>query len=219
MSDLSTLPTSPANTRTEIGVIRLGYHGSAEVARRIVRLAGPGHADVRTSPYDIADPFRGLYEGRHDVVIVKFSLREPDLACSRTLTYDDRAAVVGAGHPLAGRASVSIEELADYDAFRCPGSLPGYVWDEVVPPRTPAGRPIHRRHSVTDIPAMMRLVADGGAVHISLASLADVAPAAVRIVPVEDLPPAPVALAWRRGVVLPPHVHRFISAAEAGASR
>lgn len=200
-------------------VIRLGYHGSVEVAHAIARLAGPGHAEVRTSPYDVVDPFHGVRTGGLDVMIVKFSLREPDLAASRVLAYDGRAAVVGARHPLAGRASVSIEELADYSAFQRPGIFPDYVWDEVVPPRTPAGRPIDRRHQVSDIPRMMALVAEGEAVHISLASLADVAPPAVRIVPIHDLPPAPVVLAWRRGTELLAHVREFITAAEEAASR
>ena len=200
-------------------VIRLGYHGSVEVAHAIARLAGPGHAEVRTSPYDVVDPFHGVRTGGLDVMIVKFSLREPDLAASRVLAYDGRAAVVGARHPLAGRASVSIEELADYSTFQRPGVFPDYVWDEAVPPRTPAGRPVDRRHQVSDIPRMMALVAEGEAVHISLAPLADVAPPAVRIVPIHDLPPAPVALAWRRGGKLPAHVREFITAAEEAASR
>ncbi|MFI9173088.1 LysR substrate-binding domain-containing protein [Streptomyces lincolnensis] len=206
------LPDDPAP-------VRLGYHGSAGVAARIVEIAGHDPAAVRFVPYDIADPFDGLRRGELDVMIVKFGLREPDLVTSRILTYDARAAVVAAGHPLADRASVSVEDLADRDLFDCPGKLPGYVWDEVVPRHTPAGRPLRRRHQVTEIPTMMRLVAEEGAVHLSLVSLTEVAPPAVRIVPVPDLPPAPVTLAWPRGRDLPPHVARFITSAEAGASR
>jgi DNA-binding transcriptional LysR family regulator len=201
------------------GTIRLGYHGSPEVAHRITALAALPEATVRLHQYDITDPFRGLREGELDLIIVKFSLREPDLAVSRVLTHDARAVVVGARHPLAARTSVSVEELADHDAFHRPGNLPAYVWDEVVPPRTPAGRPIRRRHRVTDIARMMTLVAEDGAVHLSLVSLADVAPPAVRIVPVHDLPPAPVALAWHRATGLPAHVARYVQAAEQAASR
>ncbi|MFD9794892.1 LysR substrate-binding domain-containing protein [Streptomyces sp. NPDC059070] len=211
-------PTPAAPAPDAAPVVRLGYHGSVEVAGRIAALAGPGRAAVRTSQYDINDPFRGVLAGELDVIVVKFSLREPELACSRVLTTDARAAVLGAAHPLADRASVSVEELADHDTFHCPGALPGYVWDEVVPPYTPGGRPLRRRHRATDVAHMMELVA-AGAVHLSLVSLADVAPPGIRIVPVHDLPPAPVALAWRRGVELPAHVAEFIAAAEREASR
>lgn len=197
--------------------VRLGYHGSPVLAGRIAGAGGRGERDVLLSTYDIANPFHTVRTGEVDAIIVKFEMREPDLEVSRTLAFDGRAAVVGAGHPLAGRESVSIEELADYDAFDRPGLLPAYVWDQVVPVRTPAGRPIHRRHRVTAIPQMMALVAEAGAVHISLQSLADVAPPGIRIVPIHDLPPAPVALAWRRDPAPPRHVREFVADAEAAA--
>ncbi|MFF9870383.1 LysR substrate-binding domain-containing protein [Streptomyces sp. NPDC013953] len=213
----STTPSSTTPSPAGPPAIRLGYHGSVEVAHRILRLAGHDPAGVLLSQYDVADPFRGVRDGGLDLMIVKFRLDEPDLAVSRVLAYDARAAVVGAGHPLAGRESVSIEELADYDAFERPGTMPDYVWDEVVPPRTPAGRTIHRRHRVTDVPRMMALVAKEGAVHISLVSLADVAPPGIRVVPIHDLPPAPVALAWSRDAALAPHIAGFLARAEAAA--
>ncbi|CAM5687383.1 LysR substrate-binding domain-containing protein [Streptomyces aurantiogriseus] len=199
--------------------LRLGFHGSPDVALHIVRIAGWDPAAVSLGQYDIADPFTELRRGEFDVMIVKFGLKEPDLACSRALTYDARGAVVAADSPLAKQDAISVEELADQELFDRPGEMPQYVWDEVVPPHTPAGRPLHRRHRVTDIPAMMRLVAEGNAVHLSLISLADVAPPTVRVVPVTGLPPAPVSLAWCNDRELPQHVRRFVAAAEAGAER
>ena len=191
--------------------IRLGYHGSLRLPTRIAATAGrPGSTELRQ--YDIRDPFRGLRAGELDVMIVKFNVKEPDLRCGAVLATDDRAAVVGARHPLARRDSVSIEELADFDTFRCPGAFPAYVWEEVVPPVTPAGRPIRRVHDMTSAADMMKLVAGGSAVHITVLSLADVAPLTVRVVPIHDLPPAPVALAWCRDL---PHVCDFVSNAEA----
>jgi DNA-binding transcriptional LysR family regulator len=213
---MSDATSNPAATAT--GLIRLGYHGSLPFTTRILRTAGRGEDDVALSQYDIADPFRALRAGELDVMVVKFGLREPDLATSGTLALDARAAVVGAGHPLAGRASISIEELAGCDAFERPGNLPAYVWDQVVPAQTPAGRPIHRRHRVTTIPQMMSLVAESGAVHISLQSLEDVALPGIKVVPIHDLPPAPVAFAWSREPGPPRHIRDFIAAAEAGSA-
>ncbi|MEV0319425.1 LysR substrate-binding domain-containing protein [Streptomyces sp. NPDC050658] len=215
MSEQTVTTTS---TRAEAPVIRFGYHGSTEVAFDIVRLAGRDKADVRLVEYDINDPFRGVREGELDLMIIKFGIREPDLVYSRVLVEDARAVVVAADHPVAARDSVSVEDLVDYDAFLPPGKFPAYVWDEVVPPRTPSGRPIRRTRRVSAIPEMMSLVAKGEAVHISLLSLADVAPPGIRVVPVHDLPPAPVTVAWRRGE-LPDHVREFIVAAETEATR
>jgi DNA-binding transcriptional LysR family regulator len=196
------------------GTIRFGYHGSRDIATEIVRAAGRRDDEVELSQYDVADPFRSLRHGELDVMIVKFGLREPDLARSAVLATDARAAIVGTRHPLAGRDSVSVEELAEFDAFKCPGTMPAYIWDEVVPPTTPAGRRIHRRHEVTSIGAMMALVASTDAVHLSLISLAGIAPPTVRVIPIHDLTPAPVSLAWPfdRGAS---HVLGFVADAEA----
>lgn len=175
--------------------IRFGYHGSLRAAREIVLAAGRAEDDVDYHEYDIMDPFRALRAGELDVMIVKFTVDEPDLVCSRVLTVDERAALLGARHPLAGRGSVSVEELADFEGFRRPGSFPAYVWDQVVPPVTPAGRKIHRRHELTTATALMDVLARTDAVHMSVLSLADIAPTTVRVIPIHDLPAAPVALA------------------------
>jgi DNA-binding transcriptional LysR family regulator len=198
--------------------IRFGYHGSLRAAHAIVADAGHPVERFSFAEYDITDPFRALRDGDLDLMIVKFGRSEPDLAYSATVATEDRVALLGAHHPLAGRPSVSVEELADYEAFRCPGTFPLDVWDEVVPPRTPAGRPIRRRHELTGTGTVMATVTRTDAVHLSLRSLADVASAAVRVVGVHDLPPAPVRLARRRGHT-PDHVMEFVRDAEAAAVR
>ncbi len=193
--------------------IRFGYHGSTDLPERLVQAAG-GDRDVTLVQYDVTDPFRGLRDRSLDVMITKFAPSEPDLAYSAVLENDARAVILGPAHPLAGREAVSIEELGDSDGFQCPGTFPPQVWDEVVPPSTPAGRPINRRYEMTSPEAMMDLVIRGLAVHISLLSLADVAPPNVQVIPILDLPPAPVTLAWPRDGTAE-HVHAFVADAEA----
>ncbi|MEU5434490.1 LysR substrate-binding domain-containing protein [Streptomyces sp. NPDC020719] len=198
--------------------VRLGIHGSPHLASAIVRAAGRAESDVRMVGYDVEDPFRGLRAKELDVMIVKYGPREPDLAVSRPVAYDPRAAIVGAHHPLATRASVSVEELADYDAFRRPGTFPASVWDEVVPPRTPAGRAIPRRHDMGTVRGLMELLARTDAVHISFQSLDTITPPHIKVVPIEDLPPAPVALAWLREPGPAAHIRQFITDAENGST-
>lgn len=197
-------------------MIRLGYHGSLRAAQAIVRAAGHRVERFSFAEYDITDPFRALRAGALDLMIVKFGRTEPDLSYSATVGTDERVVVLGAHHPLAGRTSVSVEELADFDAFRCPGAFPPSVWDEVVPPRTPGGRPIRRRHELTGAGSMMATVRRTDAVHISVRSLADIAVPGVRVVPVHDLPPAPVRLARPHGPA-PDEVREFVRDAEAAA--
>ncbi|WP_225834568.1 LysR substrate-binding domain-containing protein [Streptomyces sp. NK08204] len=197
--------------------IRFGYPSSPRTALDILASAGLSEDRAVLAPYDLADPFSALRRGELDVSVVKFGPQEPDLVTSKVLHFEPRAVVVSARHPLAGRDTVSVEEIAAYDAFERPGDFPEYLWDDIVPRRTPQGRPIHRRHRVNGIPEMMALVVQSDAVHLSVASLADMAPPAIRVVPVHDLPPAPVCLAWYRHAELPGHVARFIAAAEAAS--
>ncbi|MFI5793618.1 LysR substrate-binding domain-containing protein [Streptomyces sp. NPDC051677] len=198
--------------------ILIGIHGSPHLAAGIVQAAGYDEATVRLVPYDVADPFHGLRAKKTDVMIVKYGLREPDLAVSAPVGHDGRAVVVGAQHPLAGRGSVSLEELADHDAFHCPGSFPDYVWDKVVPRHTPSGRPIRRTHHMATVADLMTLLVSSDAIHISFQSLEHIAPPGVEVIPVHDLPPAPVALAWLRDPEPSPDVVEFVAAAEAGGT-
>ncbi|HZM82887.1 MAG TPA: LysR substrate-binding domain-containing protein [Candidatus Limnocylindrales bacterium] len=187
-------------------MIRLGYHGSPHVAQS---LAARSTQDVELVEYDVANPFQALRSRDLDLMIVRFGIDEPDLETGDIVGYDARAAVVSSAHPLATRITVSIEDLAAYDAFERPGSFPEAVWDLVVPRETPMGQPIRRVHRVSSVQEMLRLVATTQAVHISLVSLMKIAPSGIRVIPIEDLDPAPISLAWRRGD-LPPHVEVFL---------
>ncbi|WP_242440799.1 LysR substrate-binding domain-containing protein [Streptomyces sp. CB02923] len=197
--------------------VRFGYHGSTAVADLIIRAAGRDTADVDLIQYDVADPFAELRAGRLDVMIGKFAVREPDLRCSTVLTSEPRVAAVSTAHPLARRETVSVEEIADYETFDRPGTLPGYIWDQVVPPVTPAGRGLRRVHPFLSPRQLMALVAEGRAVHMSVGSIGDVTPPGVIVIPVHDLAPAPVCLVWRAEGQLPDHVGRFVADAQAGA--
>jgi len=198
--------------------MRLGYQGSPHTATRLLRLGGLTEQDVELVAYPVVDPFGPLLTGKLDVMITKFTLQDPALCWSQPLAYEPRAVVVRANHPLAAHDAVSIEDAAAYDVFERPGAFPPYIWDAVVPRRTPGGRELRRRHRAETVPEMMAMVASSDAIHVSIASLADVAPPSIRVVPIYDLPAAPVMLAWQRDAHLPSHVRRFIEAAQMAAA-
>ncbi|MEV6549463.1 LysR substrate-binding domain-containing protein [Streptomyces sp. NPDC051597] len=208
------LPGTPAGTPP----VRLGIHGSPDLAAAIIRAAGRDASEVELVGYEVGDPFRGLRAGELDVMIVKYGLEEPDLAVSRPVALDPRAVIVGAHHPLATHASVSVEELAAYEGFRCPGAFPEYVWDEVVPPRTPKGRRIRRAYEMGTVKGLMGTLSGTDAVHLTFQSLEAIAPARMKVIPIVDLPPAPVSLAWLRDPGPAAHTARFIADAENGST-
>ncbi|OAR27267.1 hypothetical protein A8W25_03135 [Streptomyces sp. ERV7] len=215
MTDPTTLPTGSVSGTPPV---RLGIHGSPDLAAAIVRAAGRDASEVELVGYDVADPFRGLRAKELDVMIVKYGLQEPDLAVSRPVALDPRAVIVGAHHPLATHASVSVEELAAYEGFRCPGAFPEYVWDEVVPPRTPKGRRIRRAYEMGTVKGLMGTLSGTDAVHLTFQSLEAIAPPLMRVIPISDLPPAPVSLAWLRDPEPAAHTARFVADAENGST-
>jgi hypothetical protein len=73
-------------------------------------------------------------------------------ACSTTVgpsaaRYRERVLAVGPTHPLAKRRVVDAEELADYTNTGFTQSLPLALFDAIMPPNTPSGRPVRRCRS------------------------------------------------------------------------
>jgi hypothetical protein len=92
---------------------------------------------------------------------------------------------------------VSVEDLGDEEVHQNAPGFPAEVYDAIVPPVTPAGRPIRRTYPWTDDEDVLTAVARGQIVHPSFAGM----PLATRPdlvhVPIRDLPPLPVGLIWR----------------------
>lgn len=132
------------------------------------------------------------------------AVNEPDLTAGPAIAYFDRVVAVGHGHWLAGRESVSVEELADETVAQPPSTFPASMTDAFLPPRTPSGRPIHRRvitgHGPSDgsfLPDVISAVARGEIVHITVRGLTAFGIGALALVPVSDLPALPLGLIWR----------------------
>jgi hypothetical protein len=206
--------TAPAGSSTPV---RLGFHETPHLVSGIIARAGLDPWDFALVPYDVREPFRLLRSGDVDAMVVKYGLREPDITVGPPVGWDERVLLVGAGHPLASRAGVSVEEAALYEAFARPEGFPGYVWDRVVPPRTPAGTPIRRVHALTTVEALVGTLTSTQAVHLSFRSVEAALPPQVKAVAVEDLPSAPVSLAWLSGSHQPGPVRDFLRAAAAAA--
>ncbi|WP_406690563.1 LysR substrate-binding domain-containing protein [Saccharopolyspora sp. ID03-671] len=199
--------------------LRLGIHGSTHLAARIVAAADHPVSSIEYIRYEVSEPFRLLRAGETDLMLVKYDPFDPDIALSQRVAWDGRAVLVGAHHPLAAQESVSLEQIADYEGFRCPGDFPPNVWDLVVPPHTWAGRAIRRTHTMTTVLALVERLRSTLAMHVSFQSLEAVLPPDIKVVPVHDLPPSPVALAWLRGTRLPERAWRFVRDAERAAER
>ena len=88
------------------------------------------------------DPVSWLREGEIEVMATWVPLGQPDLVVGPTLSRQPRVLAVAHDHPLAGRDTVDVEELADHRVVRY-DNWPTELREAAVPSRTPKGRPIH----------------------------------------------------------------------------
>lgn len=205
------------------GAVRLGFMGAVGHEVRDVIDAFRGRypdCDVALREIHFSDPFTALRTGEIDLALLWRPVREPDLAEGPVLLTEGRLLAVWAGHELADRSSVSLEDFADR-VFVDPGPrVPGYWMASMLPEHTPGGRPIPRRPSVTTFHEVLTTVAAReGLTPLNEHALRYYSHPGVVFLPVHDAPDTEWALVWREDGLLP-RVRGFVDvAAELGPRR
>jgi len=135
-----------------------------------------------------------LLAGRVDVAFAPAPLPLPPGIRAREVAREGRVLVVARDHPLAGRSSVRIAELAD-EVFVAPaGGDPAVLDWWLVDPR-PDGRHPRRGPVADDIEGILELCAAGVGVNIAAASVeGHYRRDQVAFVPIVDIPPASIVL-------------------------
>jgi DNA-binding transcriptional LysR family regulator len=183
------------------GLLRIGFVLTAEgpaLSRLITEFQAryPG-CEVRPQEVETFDAYRPLRRGDIDVLCNWLAVDEPDLTAGTAFAYYPRALAVAPAHRLAGRRTVSVDDLADEEVALPPPTVPPAVYDLIVPPRTPSGRPIRRTQPVQTINEIMSLVARGHIVHPTSSAVPIFGRDDIVLVPIDDLPPLPLGLVWR----------------------
>ena len=191
-------------SRQTAGVLRIGYTVTTQ-GEALNRLADAFEASCRgcrtvLREVDLTDPYAALRQGDVDVLVNWLAVDEPDLTAGPVIERRARVLALGTSHPLAGRASVSAEELADHDLLICHPQPPAALLDAIVPPRTPSGRPTRRTaiHDGVAIAArdMPTLLARGHGIHPTVTGVVLFRRDDIALVPVDGLPPLPLGLIW-----------------------
>jgi DNA-binding transcriptional LysR family regulator len=193
------LDDARAAARQPEGTLRLGFTQTTG-GTALTRLAGaftaryPG-CRLTLHEVGIGDPYQALRRGDIDVLVNWLAVDEPDLSAGPAIDHQPRVLAVASSHPLARHASVSAEILADYPALATP---PGhrFLYDTLVPPVTPAGRPVRRTVAAESLNEGLALVAAGQAIHPTVASVPLVQRSDITLVPIIGLPALPLGLIW-----------------------
>jgi DNA-binding transcriptional LysR family regulator len=201
------------------GTLRLGMYTPinggphlVEIVRTFETRYPACRVEITDIGFAIAQEER-LHRADVDMLATRLPIHDPDLTIGPLLSRQERILLVAADHPLAGRPSASVEDLADYTVPRGP-TIPRETYDAFIPPTTPSGRPIARRIVRSADEALM-LVALGEIVHPTVtAALHHYRHPGISSVPLTDLPPSETALVW-----LTKHrsakIHAFADAAAA----
>jgi DNA-binding transcriptional LysR family regulator len=182
------------------GLLRVGFVLTTEgpALSRLIAAFQARYPDceVRLQEVETFDAYRALRRSDIDVLCNWLAVDEPDLVAGTAFAQYERALAVAATHRLARQEAVSIEDVADEEVALLPPSTPPAVYDLLVPPRTPAGRPIRRTQPVQTINEILSLVARGRIVHPSSSAVPIFNRDDVALIPIEDLPPLPLGLVW-----------------------
>ena len=198
------------------GRITIGFStaaGGVPIVRGIIRTFGeraPG-VDIRTVEHDFGDPSAGLADGSVDVAFI-FGPLPVDGLSAVTLVREGRLLAIRPEHPLAERTAVNADDLRDLPWLRVPADRGPWrdFWF-----RSEGDGPVGPVIKTAD-EWVTAIEAGRGAAFTMPSVMENFTTARITVLPVEDLPPADVLLAWRRHR-FGPLVQQFIRAAELAA--
>lgn len=157
-------------------------------------------ADVTFEEIQLSDPLSGLRAGRIDIQLSELPVNEADIVAGPVLVSEPRTLLVPADHPLIGRGTVTVEDLADARLIPIRGAAPDYWQAMHFPSHTPSGRPIPHTRPVTYWHEVLGLVAAGRGVTIAAARAARYHPhPGVVHLMFEDAEPIRYGLLWLAG--------------------
>jgi DNA-binding transcriptional LysR family regulator len=184
--------------RGQIGRLRLGYSPGAlmDVIRPVLDAFAEVRPDVEVLLREsgFTDPSGGLADGHADVAIIRPPISAHGVEWA-ALAHDERVALLPAGHRLAGEESIAVADLVD-EAWLYADTDP--AWRAFWCAERERGAPPRYAGTIDSMEGLFEGVRGGIAVALVPASVErTVRWEGVRTVPVRDLAPAEIAVAWR----------------------
>ncbi|MFJ9389977.1 LysR family transcriptional regulator [Nocardioides sp. NPDC101246] len=191
------------SVRGVAGVLRLGVLGIVGIEiRNVIDAFVARYPEASVSMHEIvfSDPFTALRDGGVDLILVWKPVHEPDLTEGPVVLTEGRVLAVWAGHELAERESVSMEDFGGRVVVD-PAPPTPETWIQALLPRvTPGGRPILRGPAVATFHEVLTRVAARECVSpLNEHARQHGSHPGVVLLPVHDAPTTEWVLAWRTG--------------------
>ncbi|GAA3117391.1 LysR family transcriptional regulator [Streptosporangium carneum] len=184
------------------GVVRVGFTGIAgEELMRLVEVFQNRHpgCEVELAESALADPFGGVRRGEVDAAVVLTPVEEPDLVVGSIFSKEPQTLMVSVRNPLAGRESISAEELGGCRLVGVAGPAPDYWRLAQAPAFTPGGLPVPRGPIVSTLQeGLTAVAADRGSMLLCAQTAWRHGRRDITFVPVTGLPDSALALVWHR---------------------
>jgi DNA-binding transcriptional LysR family regulator len=188
--------------RTVPGPLRVGFQGTADdrllaaVTAFQDRHAG---SSVEIAEIPLSDPFGPVHRGEVDAAVVLLPVEEEGLVLGPVFSRQAQRLVLSTRHPLARRAEVSAEDLADVPLISAAEPAGEYWRRAHAPTSTPGGRSIPRGPAVSTLQEGVWLIAAGrGGMLLCEPTAAYHRRRDVVAVPVAGLPETALGLVWHR---------------------
>jgi DNA-binding transcriptional LysR family regulator len=197
------------------GTLVVGFQGNAaaELTPKILTAFQTRHPRVQVEmrSHDFADPYVGLANGSVDVAFVRPPVLVQDWLSIETLFVEPRLLVTSSESPLAARRRVTVEEVIN-EAF-VGRRAPEYWRDFWLAVDSRGSHTVKLGADVGSVDECFEAILSGRGVAFTQASTQRFYDRpGLTFIPVEGLPPSPLAIAWRNDMDAPP-VNDFVETA------
>ncbi|MFD6156871.1 LysR family transcriptional regulator [Nocardia sp. NPDC060256] len=198
----ATVDNVRATARGTEGVLRIGIQGSgSENLTAALELFQHRFPACVTEVVEIplADPFGPVQRSEVDIAVVLLPMGESDLVLGQVFSEQPQMLAVPKGHPLATRASLSPEDLAEFSLIGVRGPAPQYWRRAQSVDVTPGGLPVPAGPGVGTLREGIEVVAAGaGAMLLCHPTAVFHDRPEVSFVPVTGLAHSRLGLVWHR---------------------
>jgi DNA-binding transcriptional LysR family regulator len=184
------------------GILRIGFQGAGDDhLMAAVELFQRHHPECSAELVEIplADPFGPLRRAEVDAAVVLLPMGERDLVLGSVFAGQPQTLAVAGAHPLAGRAEVSVEELAEVALIGVRAPAPEYWRRAQALDVTPEGRTVRPGPEVGTLEEGLAAVAAGrGAMLLCHPTAESHRRRPVVFVPVTGIAESRLGLVWHR---------------------